>query len=175
MNEYHLFLDECGDHGLIYVDPNFPVFVLCGILIAETDYAVATGEMQKIKRRFWGEKKVLFHSRDIRKCEKEFQILFDPDIKRDFYAAINAFVAGSEYKLLAAAINKDAHIKQYGKLADDVYQIALSFLIERAVFLLDDQPGPINGCTLPLRNGGGRKTRNSMSISNNSVRVARVM
>ena len=31
------------------------------------------------------------------------------------------------------------YIKQYGKLASDVYEIALSFIVERAVFYLDDQ------------------------------------
>ncbi len=35
---YYLFLDESGDHGLKNIDPNFPVFVLCGIVISEPDY-----------------------------------------------------------------------------------------------------------------------------------------
>ena len=35
MRHYLLFLDESGDHGLANIDTNFPVFVLCGILISE--------------------------------------------------------------------------------------------------------------------------------------------
>jgi hypothetical protein len=26
-NKYHLFLDETGDHGLSFIDKNFPLFL----------------------------------------------------------------------------------------------------------------------------------------------------
>ena len=138
--KYRLFLDESGDHGLVFVDPNFPMFVLCGVIMSDEAYESLDREMADIKRRFWGDKKVILHSRDIRKCDHEFQVLFDPDIKRAFYEAINHVVASSRYTIIAAAINKEAHIKQYGKLASDVYSIALSFVIERAIFCLDELP-----------------------------------
>jgi hypothetical protein len=138
---YHLFLDECGDHGLVNVDPDFPVFVLCGVVMSEQACQQVNSEMVALKKRFWGEKKAILHSRDIRKCEREFQILFDQEIKKEFYGAVNHLVASSEYAIIASAINKANHIKQYGKLASDVYEIALSFIVERSVFYLDDQPG----------------------------------
>ena len=47
-------------------------------------------------------------------------------------------IADSNYSIIASVINKDLHIKKYGRIADDVYEIALSFLIESAVFCLDD-------------------------------------
>jgi len=28
--KYYFFLDEAGDHGLAYVEPNFPLFLLSG-------------------------------------------------------------------------------------------------------------------------------------------------
>jgi len=139
--KYHLFLDESGDHGLVNVDPEFPVFVLCGIIISDQSYERVNAEMVTLKQGFWGDRKAILHSRDIRKCEKEFQILFDQDIKKRFYAAVNQLVMSSDYAIIASAINKENHIKQYGKLASDVYEIALSFIIERSVFYLDDQPG----------------------------------
>ncbi len=137
---YFLFLDESGDHGLVNIDPGFPVFVLCGVIISEESYAQTSTRMNDLKRRFWGEKKVIFHSRNIRKCEEEFQILFDQEIKKEFYEAVNGLVSSSQYIIIASAINKENHIRQYGKLASDVYEIALSFIIERAVFFLDDEP-----------------------------------
>jgi hypothetical protein len=137
--KYYLFLDESGDHGLVNVDPNFPVFVLCGVIISEQSHQQLEADIMGLKNRFWPGKKAILHSRDIRKCEGEFQILFDQDIKKDFYVAINHLVASSDYALIASAINKAAHIKQYGKLASDVYEIALSFILERSVFYLDDQ------------------------------------
>ena len=78
--KYYLFLDESGDHGLGNIDPTFPVFVLSGILISEENYEILNKQFNGLKNKHWGEKKVILHSRDIRKCEKEFQILFNLDI-----------------------------------------------------------------------------------------------
>lgn len=39
--------------------------------------------------------------------------------------------------IIASAIKKEVYIKNYGKLSNDVYELALSFIIERAVFFLD--------------------------------------
>lgn len=140
--KYYLFIDESGDHGLSNIDPDFPVFVLCGILISEIEYQMVNNNIVELKRVFWKEQKVILHSRDIRKCEREFQILFDLEIKKHFYHRLNGIIANSLYTIIASAINKQNHIKQYGRLADDVYEIALSFVIERAVFCLDDVNDP---------------------------------
>ncbi|MEW5843156.1 MAG: DUF3800 domain-containing protein [Bacteroidota bacterium] len=135
---FYLFLDESGDHGLGNIDLQFPVFVLCGVLISESSYKIIENNLNEIKRNFWGDKKVIIHSSDIRKCEKEFQILFDLELKKNFYKAINNLITNSDYTIIAAAINKQKYIHKYGKLSDDVYEISLSFLIERSIFYLDN-------------------------------------
>ncbi len=135
---YFLFMDESGDHGLGSIDPHFPVFVLCGALMSEANYKILELKLTEIKKKFWGDKKVIIHSSDIRKCEKEFQILFDLDIKKDFYASINNLITELKYTIISAAINKHKYIQKYGKLSDDVYEISLSFLIERSIFFLDE-------------------------------------
>ena len=135
---YYLFLDESGDHGLNDLDPNFPVFILCGVLVYDADYTKIRDSINIIKNKLWGNKEVIFHSRDIRKCNKEFQILFDIDVKSDFYNSLNDIISGGNYVVFASAINKQDYIHHYGKLGNDVYETALSFIIERAVFYLDD-------------------------------------
>ena len=155
--KYYLFLDESGDHGLVTVDPNFPVFVLCGVILSEQSYQQLNMDMLELKKRFWGTKKAILHSRDIRKCEKEFQILFDQEIKKAFYEAMNRLVASSDYAIISSAINKENHIKQYGKLASDVYEIALSFIIERVVFYLDDQPDREKELHIVIERRGGKE------------------
>lgn len=136
--KYFLFIDESGDHGLKTIDPNSPVFVLCGVLIAFDDHAAFVEQMYALKNHFWRSKEVIFHSRDIRKCEKEFSILLDLNVKKAFYDRLNAVVAGCRYTVISAAVNKDAYIKRYGR-SGNVYAIALSFIIERTVFFLDSQ------------------------------------
>lgn len=81
-------------------------------------------------------RKVILHSRDIRKCEKEFQKLFDMGLKKYFYDELNKIISNSPYTIIASAIQKDRFIQQFGKLQDDVYEVPLSFVIEQAIFAL---------------------------------------
>lgn len=134
---YYLFIDESGDHGLTTLDPNFPIFLLCGVLMSDEDYLKLKSDLNSIKQTFWQNKSVILHSRDIRKCEKEFSLLFDLNLKKDFYENINRIVSSSNYVVFGSAINKNEYIKRFGKLSNDVYEMALSFIVERAVFHLD--------------------------------------
>ncbi len=46
-------------------------------------------------------------------------------------------ISECDYNIIASAINKEKYIKRYGRLNDDVYEISLSFIIERSIFFLD--------------------------------------
>lgn len=137
---YYLFLDESGDHGLSTLDPNFPVFVLCGVLISETKYIILRDKINALKYTLWGNKEVILHSSDIRKCEKEFKTLFDIEIKKYFYEQMDDIISNCDYSIISAAINKLDYINTYGKLGNDVYELCFSFVVERTVFYLDDLP-----------------------------------
>lgn len=136
--KYYLYIDESGDHGLTCVNTDFPVFLLCGVIVSEIEYGNIKQSFNEIKNKFWQTKEVIFHSRDIRKCEKEFSILFDLEKKKIFYEQINSSLSQSKYSIIASAIQKELYIKKYGRLSNDVYELALSFIIERAIFYLDD-------------------------------------
>lgn len=140
-------MDESGDHGLTVVNPQFPVFVLCGVIMSEEDYVNLQDEFDYIKNDLWGSPNVIFHSRDIRKCEKEFVILLDHEKKRRFYQHIDRMVKGNPYTIIASAIDKDEYISRYGRLSDDVYETSLSFIVERTVFFLDDLQFTKRRCT----------------------------
>ena len=36
--KYLFFLDETGDHGLTFIDENFPIFLLAGCLFEDAEY-----------------------------------------------------------------------------------------------------------------------------------------
>ncbi len=135
--KYYLFIDESGDHGLTTVDPVFPIFLLSGVLVSEEEYQNIRAAMNELKTLLWNDKEVIFHSRDIRKCEKEFKVLFDLEVKRKFYEELDKIIARGNYTVFASAIKKDMFIEIFGKLSNDVYELALSFIIERTVFCLD--------------------------------------
>lgn len=155
--KYFLFLDESGDHGLTNIDEQFPIFVLSGILISESNYKLMSAQLADIKKEFWGNKKVIIHSRDIRKCQNEFTILFDEEIKKNFYSKINDLITTQNYVIISSAINKDKYIKLYGRLSDDVYEISLSFIIERAVFYLDDFASNVNALNVIIEKRGSKE------------------
>ena len=134
--KYFLFLDESGDHGLAKFDPDFPVFLLCGVLVRADEYENIRQNINKLKHSIWGNKEVIFHSRDIRKCEKEFQKLFDLEIKKTFYEELNNIVATSNYNIIASAIQKEKFVQKFSMLEDDIYEIALSFVVEQAIVAL---------------------------------------
>jgi hypothetical protein len=135
---YHFFIDETGDHGLSFIDKNFPLFLLCGCLIREDKLQEIENKVRLFKSKYFKTSEVILHSRDIRKCEGAFQILFDLALKESFYNDLNNIIKEAEYKIIAAAINKEEHIKKYGKGAADPYRLSLSFIIERLIFCLDD-------------------------------------
>lgn len=110
--KYYLFIDESGDHGLAKLNLNFPVFLLCGVLVNETDYENIRQSINTLKQSIWGNKHVILHSRDIRKCEKEFQKLFDLELKKYFYEALNKIISNSPYNIIASAINKKDFIQK---------------------------------------------------------------
>lgn len=60
-------------------------------------------QILELKRTFWGEKKIILHSRDIRKCQNGFEILFDLNVKEQFYTKVNEILGQKEYIPSSAA------------------------------------------------------------------------
>lgn len=132
-----MFIDESGDHGLANIDKQYPVFVLCGVIIERGAYEELKNQFNTLKERYWGGKKVIFHSRDIRKCDKEFSILLNIGLKNEFYSQLNNIIQSIPYTIVSSVVHKEEYIKKYGKIGQDIYGISLSFLLERGVFYLD--------------------------------------
>ena len=105
------------------------------------------------------EKTVIFHSRDIRKCNKEFQVLFDLQLKEKFYKELNNIIATRNYTVFASAIQKDNYIKKYGRLSNDVYELALSFIIERVIFCLDSAKEKCDQLEIIIEKRGKREDK----------------
>lgn len=137
--KYKFFLDETGDHGLAYIDENFPIFVLAGCLFEESAYQNTLEKINEFKLKYFNTTDIILHSRDIRKCDGVFQVLFDLDIKKRFYEDLNKIIGDADFKIISVAINKKDHIERYGKMADNPYSICLSYILERLVFCTDSR------------------------------------
>ena len=137
--KYHLFLDETGDHGLSFVDPNFPIFLLGGCIFSDDELKKLEEKINNFKNKFFNTNELILHSRDIRKCEGSFQILFDLKVKEKFYKELNNIIKSTSFSIIGAGVNKDENIKKYGKSAKNPYNISLAFILERLVFCLDEK------------------------------------
>ncbi len=49
---------------------------------------------------------------------------------------INKIINYAPYTIIASAIQKDRFIDEFGKLQDDLYEVALSFVVEQATMAL---------------------------------------
>lgn len=138
INKYYLFIDECGDHQLEKFNPNFPIFTLCGILIPGNKLQEIENNVRSFKREFFNSEDVIIHSRDIRKQEKEFSILQYPEIKSRFYEGINEILSSQDtYFIVCCSILKEPFVERFSR-GEDVYGLSFKYLIERAVFCMDD-------------------------------------
>lgn len=139
-----LFLDESGDHNLSIIDPQYPIFVLGGIIVDEDYYyKVIEPEIKQFKEIFFGSNNIILHTADITRNRLGFEQLKDKDFREKFYAGINNLMTTLEYKVVACVIKKQEHLNNYGLRAIDPYLLSLNVLIERFVFELNKGQGII--------------------------------
>jgi hypothetical protein len=137
--KYHLFVDESGDPSLSSINEDFPVFVLLGCLVEDSVYTRMCSKISDLKKEIFGSEHAILHSRDIRKCEGVFVKLFDLEVKAKFYERLNKILEESNYTIISVGVNKKEFIERYGKIADDPYELSLSFLLERTVMETDKE------------------------------------
>lgn len=130
-----LFLDESGDHSLTKIDPQYPVFVLGGVIV-ELDYAKEQLEekTRKFKRELFRDEDLILHTADICRNRNGFERLSDPHFRDRFYRELNDLMRNIECKVLACAIRKHEHVERYGDAAYDPYRLCLHIVTERFCF-----------------------------------------
>ena len=166
--KYQFFLDETGDHGLTFIDDNFPIFLLAGCLFEDSEYQKITAEINSLKQEFFKTTEVILHSRDIRKCEGAFQILFDLDLKKRFYERLNKIIYSAEFTIISVAIDKKKHIEKYGKLANNPYTICLSYILERLIFCTD-QNSAISTVSITIEKRGKKEDKQLLAHYNSVI------
>ena len=151
----YLFLDESGDHSLTRIDPQYLVFVLGGVVV---DAGYAEGELTRRLERFkldvLGTSDVTLHTADIVRTRGAFAALKDVALRQRFYAALNRVMRELDYKVVACAIKKDAHVAAYGLAALDPSMLSMSVLVERFCFEIADR-GDSRGRIVAERRGRG--------------------
>ena len=131
-SDYIVYVDESGDHSLVSIDPQFPVFALSFCVVKKADYAASVvPAMQSFKFKYWGHDAVVLHEHEIRKTIGDFAFLrTDPAKRAAFYSDLNGIMVDAPVAIVAAAIGKAAHAARYSDPWNP-YDVALYFCLER--------------------------------------------
>jgi len=130
-SDYIVFVDESGDHGLVRIDSDYPVFVLVFCIFNKKQYVndIVT-RVSEFKIKFWGHCETVLHGHEIRKPKGEFTILFDKKVREIFLPELSSIIQDSQFTIIASVIDKLKLKNQYSSPVNP-YQISMSFGLER--------------------------------------------
>ena len=145
-SDYIVYADESGDHGLVRIDPEYPVFALTFCIFRKEDYVnIVAPALQRFKFEFWGHDAVVLHEHEIRKEKGDFAFLMtDRKLRQKFMEKLTRIMEDAPITIIASVIDKAPLKKQYANPWNP-YVIALHFCLERLFdFLnLNDQEGKL--------------------------------
>ena len=131
-SDFIVYADESGDHGMVNIDPQYPVFALAFCVVRKADYmAQVVPAMQAFKFDIWGHDAVVLHEHEIRKTTGPFGLLrADRALRDKFMDGLNTLIEAAPIAIFAAVIDKERHRARY---ADpwNPYEIAMHFCMER--------------------------------------------
>ncbi len=130
-----MFLDESGDHSLSFIDPQYPVFVLGGVIM-DKDYADGplTDRLNRFKSELFGTTEIVLHTADIARNRNGFENLKEAAFREMFYERLNELMESLPYSVVACAVRKTEHLARYELAALDPYLLSLGILVERFCF-----------------------------------------
>ena len=134
-----LFLDESGDHNLIKIDDQYPIFVLGGVIIDDNYISTLNKKVDMFKQELFGSTDIILHTADISRNKNGFEKLKDTKFRNNFFEKLNVLMSELEYSIVACVIKKDEHIKKYDQSAIDPYILSLNVIIEKFYFYLKHQ------------------------------------
>lgn len=130
-SDYIVFADESGDHGMVSIDRDYPVFVLAFCLFHKEEYVTrAVPNVLRFKFNHFGHDQVILHELDIRRSRGPFAILQNAEKRGPFYEDLNAVMAGAPMTIVASVIDKEKHRARY-QAPVNPYHISMGFGLER--------------------------------------------
>jgi hypothetical protein len=130
-SDFIVFADESGDHGLVSIDRDYPVFVLGFCLFRKAEYAErAVPDVLRFKFKHFGHDQVILHELDIRRSRGPFSILQNAERRGPFYDDLNALMAAAPMTIVASVIDKEKHRARY-QVPTNPYHISMGFGLER--------------------------------------------
>ena len=106
-SDYVVYVDESGDHSLVSVDPEYPVFVLALCVFHKRHYSEKIiPAVEKLKFNYFGHDSVVLHENEIRKQKGDFAFLSHLPTRNEFMNRLTSIMEASNYILIACVVDK---------------------------------------------------------------------
>ncbi|MDX7986457.1 DUF3800 domain-containing protein [Xenorhabdus sp. 12] len=129
-SDFVVYVDESGDHGLVQLDKNYPVFVLAFCIFYKEHYlSKVVPKLQRIKFDYFGHDLVILHEHEIRKEKGDFTIFKNREEKNQFLARLSTFISESNFILSSCVIEKHK-LNAHKNEIQNPYHIALRYCLE---------------------------------------------
>jgi hypothetical protein len=162
-SDYIVFVDESGDHSLISIDTDYPVFVLCFCIFHKDHYAKHVVPMVKeLKLETFGHDLVILHESDIRRKRGYFSQL-NKEKREDFLNSLTSLIESFEFTLISVVIDKNKHQEKYNR-PEHPYHLALQFGLERLYSFLNIKD-EINKQVHIICEARGKKEDNDLELA----------
>lgn len=130
-SDYVVFADESGDHGLVSINTEFPVFALVFCVFEKEAYAtIVEPAFRRLKFKWFGHDAAILHEREIRKQSPPFDFLRRDADREAFMAELSAIMRDAPFRAFVAVIDKLRLLERYAEPWNP-YEIAMHFCMER--------------------------------------------
>lgn len=128
-----LGLDESGDHNVRGINPEYPIFVLAGVIIeSEAAEEAMRARLEALKIEFFGNANFPLHTREMKRHMRAYRWLKDdPQMRNLFETHLNELMDALEYTAIACVIDKEAYIRLGSAHSSDPYLLGLNIIVEQ--------------------------------------------
>ncbi len=134
------YIDETGDHNLIHIDPQYPIFGLGALLISEENYLKMNEEVEKLKKEFFTDTDGTFilHSSELKRpldtrSDPRNKCMLDPEVRKKFYKEFDKRIIETlDFQIIACFIKKKMMTDTYAYPADP-YHFSFENLLNRII------------------------------------------
>ncbi len=129
-SDYVVYVDESGDHSLVNIDSDYPVFVLALCVFHKRHYSEKIiPAIEKLKFNYFGHDSVVFHENEIRKQKGDFAFLSHLPTRIKFMERLTSIMEASNFILIACVVDKPRLNRNEGATSNP-YHIALGICLD---------------------------------------------
>lgn len=132
-----LFIDEAGMfvNNIKRLDPDNPVFLICGIVISKSEENKLSREFKKLKKQLFGTDDFLFHSLEFTHPSKskqpEILQFTNASFRANFYPRLTRIISKIDFRISGFVVHTEEYLRSLKKNAPDPYELGVGVLLEQ--------------------------------------------